>query len=200
VGWQKKLDLFKLALLAVASVVAYRTMRDAWFICISAAACIASLPVPEAHSDRTETWWEKAVVAAATASILLMFAAGADFTPRGLDRAISAEYPVNAVNFLRRNPVPGPLYNNLNWGGFLMWYMPEYPVAIDGRNDLYGDQLDQVFFNSEIAAKSYASDPYLNEAGVVVLDSQLPLAKVLTVDSRFQLVYRDAIATVFARR
>lgn len=200
VGWQKKLDLFKLTLLAVASVVAYRTMRDAWFICIPAAACIASLPMPESHSDRTETWWEKAMVAAATASILVMFAAAADFTPRGLDRAISAEYPVNAVNFLRRNPVPGPLYNNLNWGGFLMWYMPEYPVAIDGRNDLYGDQLDQLFFNSEIAGKSYASDPYLNEAGVVVLDSQLPLAKVLTVDSRFQLVYRDAIATVFARR
>ena len=29
IGWQKKLDPFKLALLTVASVVAYRTMRDA---------------------------------------------------------------------------------------------------------------------------------------------------------------------------
>jgi hypothetical protein len=200
VGWQKKLDPFKLVLLAVASIIAYRTMRDAWFICIPAVACIASLPLAESQPDRSETWWEKTVVAAAVASVLLVFSTGTDFTPRGLDRAISAEYPVNAVNFLRRNPVPGPLYNNLNWGGFLMWYMPEYPVAIDGRNDLYGDQLDQVFFNSEIAGKSYATDPYLNEAGVVLLDSQLPLAKVLTVDPRFQLVYRDAIATVFARR
>ena len=200
VGWQKKLDAFKLALLAVASVIAYRTMRDAWFICIPAVACIASLPLAESQPDRSDTWWEKTIVAAAVASVLLAFSTGADFTPRGLDRAISAQYPVNAVNFLRRNPLPGPLYNNLNWGGFLMWYMPEYPVAIDGRNDLYGDQLDQIFFNSEIAGKSYATDPYLNEAGVVLLDSQLPLAKILTVDSRFNLVYRDAIATVFARR
>lgn len=200
VGWQKKLDPFKLALLTVASVVAYRTMRDAWFICIPAAACIADLPAPEADCDRAESWIENAGVAAAVVLFLVLLSSALDFNQRGLDRAISSEYPVNAINFLRRNPVPGPLYNNLNWGGFLMWYMPEYPVAIDGRNDLYGDELDRLFFNSEIASKSYTTDPYLNEAGVVLLDSQLPLAKVLTTDSRFQLVFRDQIATVFARR
>ena len=40
-GRQKRVDLFKLALLTVASVVAFRTMRDSWFLCIAAAACIA---------------------------------------------------------------------------------------------------------------------------------------------------------------
>ena len=200
VGWQKKLDLFKLALLSVASVVAFRTMRDAWFVCLPAAACIADFPAPEEKRDRPERWLEAAGIAAAVALLLFVFSSGSDLSQRGLDRAISASYPVNAINFLRRNPVPGPLYNNLNWGGFLMWYMPEYPVAIDGRNDLYGDELDQLFYNSEVAAKSYTTDPYLNEAGVVVLDSELPLAKILTVDPRFQLVYRDQIATVFARR
>ena len=39
-----------------------------------------------------------------------------------------------------------PLYNNLNRGGFLMWYRPDYHVAIEGRNDLYGDELDRTFF------------------------------------------------------
>jgi hypothetical protein len=68
------------------------------------------------------------------------------FNQRGFDQAISSQYPGNAINFLRRNPVPCPLYNNLNWGGFLMWYMPDYCVAIKGRNDLYGDELDRTFF------------------------------------------------------
>jgi len=200
VGWQKKLDPFKLALLAIASVVAYRTMRDGWFICIPAAACIADFPAQPEQRDRAESWFEKAGVTVAVALLLVLFSGGADFNQRALDRAISALYPVNAVNFLRRNPVPGPLYNNLNWGGFLMWYMPDRPVAIDGRNDLYGDDLDRLFVNSQNAAASYTSDPYLNDAGVVLLDSQLPLAKILTVDPRFQLVYHDDTATVFARR
>jgi hypothetical protein len=81
-----------------------------------------------------------------------------------------------------------------------MWYMPDYPVAIDGRNDLYGDEMDRLFFNSQNANTSYATDPYLNEAGVVLLDSRLPLAKILSIDSRFQLLYHDDTATVYARR
>jgi len=200
VGWQKKLDLFKLALLAVASVVAFRTMRDAWFICISAAACLADFPASEPSRDRAQTWRELALGAAAVIVILAFVAPALNFTTRGLDRTISVDYPVNAINFLRRTSFSGPLYNNLNWGGFLMWYLPELPVAIDGRNDLYGDELDQLFYHSQSAFPSYKTDPYLDEAGLVVLESELPLAKILTIDPRFKLVYRDEIATVYVRQ
>lgn len=200
VGWRKKLDLFQLALLVFASVVAFRTMRDAWFLGLAAAASIADFPAPELQRDQAESWREIAAVCAAVALLLLIAAPFVHFTSRDLDRAISADFPVNAINFLRRNPEPGPLYNNLNWGGFLMWYLPELPVAIDGRNDLYGDDLDKLFYDSQSATASYTTDPYLNEAGVVILDSTLPLAKILTVDPRFRMVYHDDIATVFGRR
>jgi len=200
VGWHRKIDPFKLGLLVAASVVSFRTMRDAWFICLSAAACIADFPAPETAPHRTDSWRELAAVGAAVVLLLFMSAPFTDFSTRGLDRAISANYPVNAVNFLRRNSFSGPLYNNLNWGGFLMWYLPELPVAVDGRNDLYGDELDPVFYYSESAYPSYKTDPYLNESGLVILESKLPLAKVLTVDPRFRLVYQDEIATVFARQ
>jgi len=200
VGWQKKLDLFKLALLAIASVVAFRTMRDAWFICISAAACLADFPAPEPSRNHVQTWRELSLGAAAVIAILAFVAPALDFTTRGLDRTISVDYPVNAINFLRRTSFSGPLYNNLNWGGFLMWYLPELPVAIDGRNDLYGDELDELFYHSQSAFPSYKTDPYLDEAGLVVLESELPLAKILTIDPRFKLVYRDEVATVYARQ
>ena len=200
VGWRKKIDLFKLAMMTACSVVAYRTMRDAWFMAIPAAACIADFPAAEDRARRCRKlageplvspppWW----------FCCWSFARGTDFTVRDLDRAISSEYPVNAVNFLRRNPQPGPLYNNLGWGGFLMWYMPDYPVAIDGRNDLYGDELDQIFYASQNAEAGYKNDPYLNEAGLVLLDAGLPLAKILTADPRFKLIYQDQIAVVFVR-
>jgi hypothetical protein len=214
VGRQKRVDIFKLILLSVAAVVAFRTMRDAWFLAITAAACIAdSLAWYRAESatgdagasaqisdTRSGPWIETAGVAAAVLVLLLISSSATDFTQRGLDRAISADYPVSAINFLRRNQVPGPLYNNLNWGGFLMWYMPDYPVVVDGRNDLYGDEFDRLFYGTQNADNSYKTDPYLNESGLVLLDSTLPLAKVLTVDPRFQLVYHDDIATVFVHR
>lgn len=200
VGWRKKLDPFQLLLLVVASVISFRTMRDAWFICFTAAACIADLRASETATPVRDSWRELAAVATAVVLLLLVGARFTDFNARGLDRAISANYPVNAVNFLRRNSFSGPIYNNLNWGGFLMWYLPELPVAVDGRNDLYGDQLDELFYNSQSAFPDYKTDPFLDEARVVVLDSHLPLAKILTIDPRFRLVYHDDIATVYQRQ
>jgi len=200
VGWQKKLDPYKLAVLIVASLVAYRAMRDIWFICIPAAACIADFPAQEPERDQPANWLEKAAVLAVVAICLAVLSPLTHFNQRGLDQAIRSQYPVNAVDFLRQNPQPGPLYNNFSWGGFLAWYLPEYPVAIDGRTDLYGDELDQMFFTSEIATQSPGSDPYLNEAGVVLLSSQLPLAKTLTADPRYHIAFRDEIAIVFTRR
>jgi hypothetical protein len=200
IGWRRKLDLFKLTMLTICSMVAYRTMRDAWFIAIPAAACIADSPAAEEEREPSASWLECLGVAAAVAVLLFVIARGTGFTTREIDRAISNSYPVNAVNFLRRHPQPGPLYNNLGWGGFLMWYMPDFPVSIDGRNDLYGDELDQLFYNSQSAESSYLTDPYLNESGVVLLDASMPLAKILTADPRFQLIYQDQLAVVFARK
>jgi len=198
-GWQKKIDPFKLALLLFASIFAFRTWRDAWFLCVTSAAIIADFPLPESDRDepiRLSGW---AVVSVASALLLALAVRNTDFNPRGLDHAISSEYPVNAVNFLRRNPVGGPLYNSFDWGGFLIFYMPEYPVSIDGRTDLYGDAMDERYLSTQEAEASYVTDPVLNEAGVVMLKNKFPIAKMLVTDRRFRILYKDDLATVFAR-
>jgi hypothetical protein len=197
VGRQRRVDAFKLLLLSVAGVVAFRTMRDAWFICIPAAACIADTVAGTAEREADETWLQKLAVAGVVAISLVVFARSTDFNTRGLDRAISSFLPVNAVNYLRQHPAPGPVYNTLDWGGFLIWYMPDHPVAIDGRTDLYGDDLEQLFFNTANGAPSYAEDPYLNQAGVVILQKSNNLVSLLQSDARFQLVYQDGLAAVF---
>jgi hypothetical protein len=199
VGWQKKLDPFKLALLTVCSVVAFRTMRDSWFICLPAAAMIADFPAPSEDRGQKQSALECAGVAVAVCLGLILFARNTGFTERGLGQAVSNRFPVDAVNFLRANPVPGPLYNDLGWGGFLIWYMPDYPVAVDGRNDLYGDVLDERFIKSERGDSTYTVDPYLNESGVVLLRRDLLLVERLKRDPRFKLIYEDGLAAVFAR-
>jgi hypothetical protein len=199
VGWQSKLDPFKVAVLAIACAVAFRTTRDAWFICIPAAAFIADFRAQKSPDEPTRLP-EYAGVAVGLALLLLLIARNTDYSTRGLDRAISRDFPVNAVNFLRKNPVPGPLYNSFDWGGFLIWYMPQYPVAIDGRTDIYGDALVDLFYKTEAADPSYTKDPYLSQAGLVLLKTSVPLAKMLTADSRFRVLYRDEIAVIFVRQ
>jgi len=42
-------------------------------------------------------------------------------------------YPVDAVNYIKQNPLSGNMFNNFNWGGYLIWQLPEYKTFIDGR-------------------------------------------------------------------
>ena len=199
IGWRRKIDPFQLALLLFASVFAFRTWRDAWFLCVIAAAIIAAFPRSDSDQEPSLQRSSWAIGAVASVALLALSAGSTDFRERGLDRVISGEYPVDAVNFLRRNPVGGPLYNSFDWGGFLIFYMPQYPVSIDGRTDLYGDAMDEQYYSTQEADPSYVNDPVLNEAGVVLLKKKLPIATHLLLDRRFRLIYRDDLAVVFAR-
>jgi len=197
-GGRRKLSAFKLSLLVVASAIAFRTQRDAWFLGIAATIVIADYRSAEEASVPALRAPELAGVCAMVTLFVFLVASNTGFNTRNLDRTISRQYPVNAVNFLRQNPVSGPLYNTLDWGGFLIWYMPQYPVAIDGRNDLYGDELDLRLFKSE-QGDSYTSDPYLNEAGVLLLPKNGPLAKLLIADTHFRIAYQDQLSVVYVR-
>ena len=198
VAWRKKIDLFKILLLLMACVVAFRTMRDSWFLCVAAVACIADSDAQA--KEEKESGLALAGVFAGMAVMLLLLAPGMDLNTRGLDRAISSMFPVNAVNFVRQNQLPGPLYNDFDWGGFLTWYLPEYPVVIDGRTDLYGEELDNLLLATQDGEASYKENPYLNDAGVVLLRRRDGLVSVLELDPRFRKVYEDQLAMVFVRQ
>lgn len=42
-------------------------------------------------------------------------------------------YPSAAVDYLREHPCPGNLFNDYNYGGYLIWQLPQQKVYIDGR-------------------------------------------------------------------
>ena len=198
-GRSRRIDAFKLALMIVAAVMGFRMMRDAWFLCIAAAACLADAPRHESDREPMETWYQFAGIAAFLVAAGFLFAPNTGFSRAGLDAVISNSFPVDAANYLRKHPHSGPLYNSFDWGGFLIWYMPDRPVSIDGRTDLYGDELGRRFLSTSDGDPSYLTDPYLNQAGVVLLQRELPLATILERDPRFTKIYEDRIATMFVR-
>src|SRR5580704_7904800 len=54
-----------------------------------------------------------------------------------LEKVTANAYPVRAVEYLKKHPVSGPMYNTYAYGGYLVGNYPEQPVFIDGRGDLY---------------------------------------------------------------
>jgi hypothetical protein len=201
-GWRKRIDLFKTILLAIAVVSAFRTERDAWFLSMLSVAFLADAvrKEEEGSSPTAFQFHELGIVVATVCFALFLVATNADFNTRGLDRTAAAYYPINATNFIRKNLLPGPMFNSFDWGGFLTWYMPQYPVSIDGRNDLYGDEWDRRLDQVEGGEAPYEKEPVFADAQLILLQNHAPLAQLLSTDPAYQAVYRDDIAVVYVRR
>jgi len=48
-----------------------------------------------------------------------------------------AKYPTAAVKYLSNNPCQGQLFNEYNFGGYLIWQLPSHKVYIDGRGPIW---------------------------------------------------------------
>jgi len=85
---------------------------------------------------------------------LILFFYGTRFSAVDLN-SLSMEselFPEYGVEFLKKNALPGPLYNPYEWGGYIIWKLyPEYTVFIDGRvNNAYPDNI----YRESLAATS----------------------------------------------
>jgi hypothetical protein len=114
---------------------------------------------------------------------------------------VSIRNPIAAVEFLKANRLPGPVYNRYGWGGYLIYQLyPEYRVYIDGRADVYGD----AFFTE--AMHTYDGILDFREAfdryGIrtVIIDSDSALSTILRHDNEWTKVYEDTQAVIFCRR
>ncbi len=54
---------------------------------------------------------------------------------------VESHYPAAAVEWMKSTQPEGRMFNSYNWGGYLSWALPKYPVFIDGRADMYGNEI-----------------------------------------------------------
>jgi hypothetical protein len=115
---------------------------------------------------------------------------------------LTNQFPVAAVQWLKANPtaVRGEMFNDYGWGGFLMLYLPERKVFVDGRNDFYGgafiaefEQVDNVTTNWSAVLSRY-------RVGWTILPRRHALNQLLALDASWSLVYTDAVTAIHLRR
>lgn len=112
----------------------------------------------------------------------------------------SRQFPAGAVDFMQAQRLPGPVFNDYNWGGYLIWKLyPERKVFIDGRADVYGDSFIFEYL------KTYQADPgwrdRLNRFGIqtVLIEPHSSLATLLREEKGWRTVFEDSRAAVFTR-
>jgi hypothetical protein len=206
-GRRRSRDLFKLALLIACSLVAFRIQRDMWLAAFAALAVLADAhgaAASGAEQDRAAFRWEHPVGAALALGILAVSVAFVPGRKQDVMQKVNDTYPVKACDFIRANHLAGPLFNAYSWGGFLTWYLPEYPVVIDGRAGLYGDKLITRHYNTVSGNQLLELNPSFAQAGTFLLERHSGIARALTtipmLAAQYRVLYSDNVAIVLQRK
>lgn len=197
-GWQRSPRLLPLGLLSMAVLLSFRARRDTWVVVVVAAAFIGDHGAWSALGESFRfTRARIAFIVAALIVALGLMTRYRNIDAPHLEKAVEGRFPVNAAAFVKRHSLAGPLYNNFDWGGYLIWSLPAMPVSMDGRMNVHGDPRIIRSLATWAGAPGWDTDPELANAHVVIAGIGRPLTALLRGDARFRMVYEDKTAAVF---
>jgi hypothetical protein len=112
--------------------------------------------------------------------------------------------PVDAVAYLNSAQPNGPMFNSYNWGGYLMFAAPQYPVFVDGRTDLYGQTDDDTnilltYLDAARGGSSWRATLDEYAINLVVVEEASGLARALITEPGWTLAYSDDLSVIYTR-
>jgi len=209
-GLRRSRDPFQIGVLAGCAILSFHAQRDTWAVALASIAVLAEASLSNARttgqdvnpgtSEAPGKGASRPLLYAVLTSplVLAVFLFAVSRIPGhdALLAKIGQSYPVEACDFIREHGLPRPLFNTYEWGGFLMWYLPTYPVAIDGRTDLYGDDFNTTYAKVMAADLPYTTFPAMTQAGTLLLRRNSLMADALSTLPHFKVAHSDNVAVV----
>jgi|WetSurSiteA1Bulk_404760.scaffolds.fasta_scaffold01367_6 hypothetical protein len=200
-GQKIEVKPFSVLMLITGIFLSFHSRRDMWFVVIAAIIIIASVrPAPSIDSCLKIKKTQMLVAVAIVSLVVIFLVQKRKLTDDGLNDAIAKIYPAAAVNIVKTRGYTGPLYNSYDWGGYLIWNLPNLLVSMDGRTQLHGDERVKHSSKTWNGARDWADDAELAQSKLVIAAISMPLASLLRYDKRFDLVYEDSVAVLFVAK
>ena len=201
VGWRRQRRLLWPALLFLAALLAFRSVKEIWFLSV-VSTCALSDGWMEglAWEPSRLAVRERLLLAIAVVALIATAYRRYDVSNDWVDIQVSGKFPEAAVRYIEKNHLTGPIYNDFNDGGFVIWRLPWLRVAMDGRTNVHGDE--RVGHSADVWSGNpiWQNDPELLHANVVLAPRSAALTSLLRLDPRFRVVFQDTQAVVFQPR
>ena len=121
-----------------------------------------------------------------------VFRAGNTFDPQ--------RFPIAAVNSLENEMPEGRMFNEFNWGGYLLYRLwPQKLVFIDAQTDFYGEPLTKEFLLIVNAKSGWEEKLAQHDVEWIIIPPTRPLAAWLEQSPEWDLRYEDDTAVVWVK-
>lgn len=100
-------------------------------------------------------------------------------------------FPVRAIQWLQSNPQSGKMFNEFNWGGYILYRMwPEQQVFLDSQSDFYGESLMREYDQIVSARGNWESVLEKYQVNWAIIPADTPLGQGM-IARGWKPAYRD---------
>lgn len=107
-------------------------------------------------------------------------------------------FPAQAAAWIAQNRPEAVLFNEYNWGGYLIWTLSETPVFVDGRTDLFNDEILIPYAQASAGLPGWQQTFEHWHINLVLIPTGSPLGRELARNG-WHAVYVDHLAAVWEK-
>jgi hypothetical protein len=154
--------------------------------------------IHEMNSSSNGLIWLLALIV----TVFPVFRSGETMTP-GEQRNVFSNsfFPVQAVSWLEQHPQKGRMFNEFDWGGYLLLELwPAYQIFMDGHTHIYGEELTREYESVKILDENW--EDILNKYDITwaIIRPNEPLAEALQENLGWEIAYQDQTAIILRRK
>lgn len=133
-------------------------------------------------------------------TVVLMFSTGRGIDPQSKGNSFDPSFfPVQAVHWLNQNPQPGHMFNEFDWGGYLLLKLsPSQQIFMDGHTHIYGEALTREYETVVTSRKGWQDilDKYQVKWAIVRAGSAISQS---LQSNDWDILYQDQTSVILRR-
>jgi hypothetical protein len=111
------------------------------------------------------------------------------------------KFPVAAIEFLKKETLPGKMFNNDEFGDYMIFAAwPKYRVFMDGRSDMYGEKYGSAYLKVANVQPGWKEILSEHDISWIIFDTDSALSAALRDQRDWQPIYSDRVATIFVKK
>ena len=201
----KPMDVIDFCFLSFISYTGFLAWRNTYLLSLVAPAVILRYGQPILQSVMPK-WWDPdhavpKLQSAVNVALVLGLAAAvtvfglSSITSASIQATIRRQIPVDAAEYLSAHPDQGRMFNSYNWGSYLLWHLPSYPVFVDGRTDLFNDEILGQYFTVVQAQTGWRDVLERWKIRMVFLEPSAPILQILLAEG-WTVGYQDSQSVI----
>ncbi len=110
-------------------------------------------------------------------------------------------FPVQAADWIESHPQEGYMFNDFNWGGYLLFRLwPGSQVFIDSQSDFYGETLTRQYAGIINGEGDWETELRKYHVRWIIVPRDAGLTQKALASPDWKIIYEDSVAAIFSRR